>query len=130
MDEVDEDGNCTIMRIGGVLVDVSCDIDPSYEEFVVEEKGVRTLYVHILKALYGLLVSSMLFYCKLSKDLVEDGFEINPYDPCVANKMVDGEQHTVCWHADDLKSSHRDTRVNDAFAKWIEKMCVPLARSK
>ncbi len=34
------------------------------------------------------------------------GFEINPYDPCVANKTVNGTQMTVRWHADDLMISH------------------------
>ena len=33
---------------------------------------------------------------------------VNPYDPCVANKMVDGAQMNVCWHVDDLNISHRD----------------------
>jgi hypothetical protein len=35
------------------------------------------------------------------------GFELNPYDPCVANKMVKGTQMTVVWHVDDLKVSHK-----------------------
>jgi hypothetical protein len=34
------------------------------------------------------------------------GFEINPYDPCVANKMVNGTQMTIRWHVDDLMISH------------------------
>jgi len=34
------------------------------------------------------------------------GFEINPYDPCVANKMINGTQMTIRWHADDLMISH------------------------
>ena len=36
------------------------------------------------------------------------GFEINPYDPYVANKMIDGKQMMVLWHVDDLKVSHVD----------------------
>ena len=36
------------------------------------------------------------------------GFEINPYDLCVANKMVSGHQMTICWHVDDLKVSHKN----------------------
>ena len=32
---------------------------------------------------------------KLIKELKEICFEINPYDPCVANKLVDGKQMTV-----------------------------------
>jgi hypothetical protein len=48
------------------------------------------------------------FYKKLVDDLESDGFMLNPYDPCVANKVVDRKQMTVCWHVDDLKVSHCD----------------------
>jgi hypothetical protein len=34
------------------------------------------------------------------------GFEINPYNSCVANKMVNGTQMTIRWHVDDLMISH------------------------
>jgi len=34
------------------------------------------------------------------------GFTINPYDPCIANKMVNGSQMSVRWHVDDLMISH------------------------
>ena len=37
-----------------------------------------------------------------SNDLENEGFVINPYDPCVANKIVDGKQFTVAWHVDAL----------------------------
>jgi hypothetical protein len=42
------------------------------------------------KAIYGLLRSALLFYKKLVADLEGDGFVINPYDPCVANKTIKG----------------------------------------
>ena len=42
------------------------------------------------------------------------------YDPCVANKMANGEQLTGCWHVDDLKSSHINPKVNDEFLQWIK----------
>ena len=44
------------------------------------------------------------------------GFEVNPYDPCVANKMVNGHQMTVCWYVDDLKVSHKEEDVVTALA--------------
>ena len=50
--------------------------------------------------------SALLFYRKLIKKLKEMGFEINPYNPCVANKVVDGTQMTLRWHIDDLLMSH------------------------
>ena len=77
------------------------------------------LYTRLTKALYGCLKSALLFYQKLSGDLVQHGFKINPYDPCVANRMVNGHQLTVTWHVDDLKVSHRDEKVVSSFVKWL-----------
>jgi hypothetical protein len=60
----------------------------------LDSKNTPILYVKLKKALYGMLRSSLLFYRKLRKELEEDGFMVNPYDPCVANKWVpveDGE---------------------------------------
>jgi hypothetical protein len=34
------------------------------------------------------------------------GFEINPYNICIANKMVNGLQMTIRWQVDDLMISH------------------------
>ena len=33
---------------------------------------------------------------------------LNPYDNCVANKIINGSQFTIVWHVDDLKLSHVD----------------------
>ena len=63
---------------------------------------------------------SMLFYHKLTQALLSYSFELNPYDPCVAYKMVNSEQLTVCWHVDDLKSSQIDPKVNNEFLQWIK----------
>ena len=77
-----------------------------------------------------MLVSAMLFYHKLTKALLSHGFEMNPYDLCVANKMVNGKQLTICWHVDDLKSSHIDPKVNDEFLQWIKDMFGQLREVK
>ena len=49
------------------------------------------------------------------------GFVLNPYDLCVANKVVDGKQITVCWHVDDLKVSHCDPAQVVIFGEWPSK---------
>ena len=46
--ELDEDGNRMIMKIRGAIVDIICNMDPSYSEFVVVERGQKVLYTHIL----------------------------------------------------------------------------------
>ena len=53
------------------------------------------------------------------------GFKINPYGPCVANKMVNGHQMTICWHVDDLKVSHKDENAVTALAEKIAEIYGP-----
>ena len=91
-----------------------------YREYVTySNNGVHILYVHLYKALYGMLRAALLFYNCLRIYLEGRGFVVNPYDPFVANKTVDGAQMTVCWHVDDLKISHRDEEMVTAFAVEI-----------
>ena len=54
----------------------------------MDKKGTPILYVRLKKAMCGLLRSSLLFYRKLRGELEAYVFRINPYDPCVGNKMV------------------------------------------
>jgi hypothetical protein len=112
-----------IMKIRGRLVDILIDICPGvYDDYVIYEGKYKVLYVKMLRALYGMLISSVLYYKKFRKDIESVGFEVNPYDICVANRSVNGKQQTVTWHVDDLKSSHVDPRVNDDFHIWCEKV--------
>ena len=67
-----------------------------------------------------MLQSSLLYYKKWVKDIEEIGFKLNPYDPCVANKMVHGHQLTLTWHVDDVKASHVMKKVIDGLIEWIE----------
>ena len=64
-------------------------------------KGKAVLYVQLEKAVYGMMKSALLFYQKLVTDLTSLGYVINPYDPCVANKMINDKQMIICWHMDD-----------------------------
>ena len=67
-----------------------------------------------------MMKSALLFYRKLVKELKEMGFEINPYDPWVANKLVNKRQMTVRWHVDDLMISHVDKGEILKFVKCIK----------
>ena len=83
-----------------------------YQKYVLIEKGKPVLYTEFKKALYGMLLhAALLFWKKLSHQLKDWGFKINPYDWCVANKTFDGKQCTILWHVDDLKISHMDLDV-------------------
>ena len=102
-------------------MDMLLEIDESYQEFLVYEKGQKVLCVHILRAICGVLMSGILFYKKFRKALEAKGHKVNPHDPCVANELINGKQHTVSWHVDDLKGSHIDPKVNDEFQEWLQK---------
>jgi hypothetical protein len=109
------------VRFTGKMVDLLLDIDPvMYGPCISYEKGEKVLYVELLKALYGTLRAARLFWEKLSGKLKEWGFVPNPYDSCVANKMINGKQLTVAWHVDDLKVSHVDATVVDKFIYDME----------
>ena len=110
------------MLLRGQLADLMVQVDPElYGPYLRKsKKGESILYVRMKKAMYGLLRSALLFYLRLVKDLKDFGFELNPYDPCVANKMVDGEQLTVVWHVDDLKMSHKKKECIDKLLAYLK----------
>ena len=82
-------------------------------------KGKSVLYVKLEKAVYGMMKSALLFYHKLVADLISLGYTINPYDPCVANKEINGFQMTICWHVDDIIIGHKDPTVVSTLLKWL-----------
>jgi hypothetical protein len=78
-----------IMKMVGTLAELMVKTNPKmYRQYVVLEKERSVLYLRLQKALYGMMKSVLLFYRKLVLELKKMGFEINPYEPCVANKMV------------------------------------------
>ena len=62
----------------------------------------------------------MLFWRTLTAKLVDMGFEINPYDRCVANKLIEGKQCTILWHVDDIKVSHCSARIVTGVVKELQ----------
>lgn len=113
-----------IMHLDGILAELMVKVAPSiYRPFVTANStGKPVLYVELQlqKALYSMLKSALLFYRKLVADLQSVGFTLNPYDPCVANKTVDGQQLTVLWHVDDIIAAHKSPTVVSKFLHWIQ----------
>lgn len=73
----------------------------------------------------------MLLYKRLITDLTRYSFKVNLYDACVANRiLVDGKQLAVLWHVDDLKASHKDSKVIDEFITRIEKTYGKIGKMK
>jgi hypothetical protein len=101
----------TLLKMEGESVDIMCDVCQQYNFFVCYENGNKVLYLELLKALYGRVQSALLWYKLFSSTLNEMGFELNPYDTCVANKTIGGKQCTIAWYLDGIKISHVDDKV-------------------
>ena len=119
--KVEDENDMAIIKVRGVLVDMLVAIAPKvYKKYVTtDKKGNKQLILQCLNAIYGTMMASLLYYRKFSNDLKSIGFEMNPYDPCVANKTIEGSQMTICFHVDDCKLSHRKKKVNDRMIEWL-----------
>ena len=114
------DDKFAILKIEGEFVDIMCEVNPEYKADVRYENGKKVLYLQILRALYGMIESALLWYKFYTEVLQKEGFEINAYDKCVANKMVNDKQCTIAWYVDDNILSHVDSTVVDKVIATIE----------
>ncbi|KAI2491042.1 Reverse transcriptase (RNA-dependent DNA polymerase) [Fragilaria crotonensis] len=109
------------MKLEGKMAELLVRCDPKlYRKYIQIENGKEVLYVQLEKALYGTLKAALLFWRRLSAQLIKWGFELNPYDSCVANKIIDESQCTILWHVDDLKISHKDPNVVTDIITMLE----------
>ena len=77
--------------------------------------------MEILRAIYQMLEASLLWYRKFKRELEEIGFEFNNYEPCVANRVMKNNQHTIRFHVDNVMFSHINPKVNDEFEEWAQR---------
>ncbi|CAJ1958385.1 unnamed protein product [Cylindrotheca closterium] len=94
MPDAKEGEDRVYMKITGMMVQILIDMAPEYRKYVVLENGKRVIYVRVLRAIYGMLQSSLLFYNQFRSDL----------------------EQTIRFHVDNLMSSHMDPKVNEEFA--------------
>jgi hypothetical protein len=118
---VDNENDMAFIKIRGVLVDILVEIAPDvYKSYVSrDKKGMNQLLVQCQNARYGTMVAIFLYYRKFVKSLTDVGFIINPYDPCVANKIIEGKQTLICFHVYDFKISNRKKKVMDTMIEYL-----------
>ena len=108
------------LKLEGEIAELLIKVDPTYAEYVSKEKGKTVIYAELSKALYGTLQAALLFWKNLSTFLIKDqGFQLNPYDWCVINKVINGKQCMIGWHVDDLEISHVDEEVVEEVIRGL-----------
>jgi Reverse transcriptase (RNA-dependent DNA polymerase) len=110
------------LRFTGWAVDLLCEVNPEYAPYVVYKgrNNTKVLYVRCNKAIYGCVMSGLLWYELFNSVLVARGFVLNPYDLCVANAMINGSQCTIAWYVDDMKVSHLDPAIVSDILNLME----------
>jgi hypothetical protein len=129
---VENEKDMAFIKIRGVLVDIMVEIAPDvYKSYVSRDKrGMKQLLVQCQNSLYGTMVASLVYYRKFVKSLTDIVFIINPYDTCVANKIIEGKQMTICFHMDDCKLSHRKKTVMDTIIEYLHEDYESLSRKE
>jgi len=94
-----------LLQLSGDTVDMMCRVNPRYSQYIVLENGEKALYLRLLKALYGCIQSALLWYELFSGTLQGMGFSLNLYDPCIANKVINGKL-VPCVQDSRYRSQH------------------------
>jgi hypothetical protein len=90
---VEDEEYHVVVCIRGPLVDILVSIAPDvYGPYVSTNKaGQKVLMVQCLTAVYRTMFAALLYYKKFVKILTKQGYKINPYNGCMANKVVKGK---------------------------------------
>ena len=76
--------------------------------------------VQLDKALYGCVEAAHLWYLMLREKLEAYGFEANPAEPCVFNKLnASGVQISLTLHVDDLLTTCTSETEIDIFLAYL-----------
>jgi hypothetical protein len=111
-----------LLKVTGAVALLLVESEPDkWRKHLRKENGKYVIYVLCKKAIYGTMNAALLAYKKLAKLFREWGFKMNPYDPCVWNKMVNGKQITIIFHIDDLMMSHKSPNIVTLYIRKLEK---------
>ena len=104
------------------LCELIVKVNPSlYRKYVIDDKKENVpICVKLQKVVCGTLKAGLLSYQKLLKQLISRGFKMNQYDPCGANRLINGKHVTIVWHMEDIKIYHVDPIEVTHIIKWLD----------
>jgi len=92
-------GRPVYIRCNKKLMQLITEVIPGICRYVCQD---GTLYCHLLKALYGCVQASKLWYEKLIGFLEGLGYERCSVEPCVMRRVVEGVVYTLLIYVDDV----------------------------
>lgn len=91
-----------------------------YRPHICREKGIIVIYAELQRAFHGILKTALWFLKEVLSEITELCFVVNPYDHCVANRMMNGHRQIGSWHVDYFLVTHMDAKVHEEFAAWFD----------
>ena len=107
---MDDKDKPVYMKLNREVSKFLCEIDSTFQEF---KNDRHEIIVKLLKALYGCVQSSRLWFQHIQSTLINLGFKPNKIDQCVMNKTVKKNQCTVVIYVDDILITCKDMSVID-----------------
>jgi hypothetical protein len=92
-------GEPTFMRLDPKVSKYAMELFPNLKS-MVEEDGC--LYTVLLKAMYGCVQASALWYSMIRAELEKLGYSVGPTDPCVFVKQVGDRIYILLLYVDDI----------------------------
>jgi hypothetical protein len=94
------EGEPTYMKLDGKMTEYVTGIIPDLQKYVKEDDCLYTL---MLKAIYGWVQASALWYALIRRTLEEGGYEVSQTDRCVFRKMSTKHRISLLLlHVDDI----------------------------
>ena len=129
--KIDVKGAFIQTEMEGPPLYIRCDVEltklivahlPGVKKYVTPE---GKLYCRLLKALYGCIQASKLWFNKLTRFLKSQGYTASPTDPCVMRKIEEDQIFLLLIYVDDilvLADKKETERLRQAFIaeyQWI-----------
>ena len=83
------------LKIKGEFSDIMCELNPEKKKNVRVGNEVKVIQLQLMKALYGCMESTLLWYDKYPKNFKSHGFMVNTYERCIENITIKGKQCTI-----------------------------------
>ena len=105
----------THLLVDPIVTLILCDLYPEFKEFVLND---GKLLVKLDYALYGIIEAANLWYNDLQKSHVQQGFKVNPHDPCIVTKK---DIQKLCY-VDDIANRADSKDILDKHIQQLEKI--------
>jgi hypothetical protein len=92
-------GEPTFMKLDPKVLKYAVELFPNLKKMVEEDE---CLYTVLLKAMYGCVQASALWYVMIKAELEKLGYSVGPTDPCVFVKQVGNRIFILLLYVDDI----------------------------